>query len=84
MTTTAATPPSPTRPPPCVGPDGRAPPGWTFALYYRRSRTERWQEVYRHDDAEELWQWSLEMPSGHYREVMVRTHLFDSCERGGR
>jgi len=64
-------------------PSDRAPPGLVFALFFRRTRDEAWQEVYRHESAEALWLWSLQMPSGYYREVMVRTDLFDA-ERGGR
>lgn len=62
-------------------PDGTAPPGWTFALYFRRHRGEKWKEVLRSTSAEELWVKSLEYrTNGHFREVLVPADLTDAAE----
>jgi hypothetical protein len=60
-------------------PSRTAPLGWVYVLLYRRKRSELWREIFRDTSGERLWLRSLEMRmSGHYREAMVRTDLFDA------
>ncbi len=67
---------SPKRPPPCRGPDGAAPPGWRWQVWYRRRRSDAWQVLVEVATAELAWSAMCESRmNGRYwpRLMKVRT-----------